>query len=99
MHSYLPEFDAPDKEAITVGHASAGVECGTVFLPRSFGHTEFPGTSIWIDPERGLFVVRLTNRVNSHGTSTRQIQLQREVADVVQVAILNAPLIDWEARK
>jgi hypothetical protein len=38
-------------------------------------------------------------RFLSHGTSTRQIQLQREVADVVQVAILNAPLIDWEARK
>lgn len=33
VHSYLPEFDAPDTEAITVGHASAGVECGTVFLP------------------------------------------------------------------
>jgi len=50
--------------------------------------------------------VRRTRQGGNHGGTrqrrrrrTRQIQLQREVADVVQVAILNAPLIDWEARK
>lgn len=72
---------------------------GRYFSPRSFGHTGFTGTSIWIDPERGLFVVLLMNRVNSHGTSTRHTQLRRDVADAVQAAILDAPLIDWEARK
>ncbi|MEO7457249.1 MAG: serine hydrolase domain-containing protein, partial [Gemmatimonadaceae bacterium] len=46
---------------------------GRYFSPRSFGHTGFTGTSIWIDPERGLFVVLLTNRVNSHGTATRHV--------------------------
>ena len=30
----------------------------------AFGHTGFTGTSIWIDQERKLFVVLLTNRVN-----------------------------------
>lgn len=30
----------------------------------AFGHTGFTGTSIWIDPERDVFVVLLTNRVN-----------------------------------
>ena len=72
---------------------------GRYFSPRSFGHTGFTGTSIWIDPERGLFVVLLTNRVNSRGTSTRHTQLRRDVADAVQAAILDAPLIDWEGRK
>jgi CubicO group peptidase (beta-lactamase class C family) len=33
------------------------------FSPRSFGHTGFTGTSIWIDPEYQLMVVLLTNRV------------------------------------
>ena len=30
----------------------------------SFGHTGFTGTSIWIDPATGLFVVFLSNRVH-----------------------------------
>ena len=35
---------------------------GTLFGPRSYGHTGWTGTSLWIDPERNLFVVLLTNR-------------------------------------
>lgn len=72
---------------------------GRYFSPRSFGHTGFTGTSLWIDPERALFVVLLTNRVNSRGQSTRYVQLRRDVADAVQRALRDAPLIDWEARR
>ena len=36
---------------------------GRAFGPRSFGHTGWTGTSLWIDPDRGVFVVLLTNRV------------------------------------
>jgi CubicO group peptidase (beta-lactamase class C family) len=36
---------------------------GRYFSPRSFGHLGFTGTSIWIDPDRQLFVILLTNRV------------------------------------
>lgn len=35
---------------------------GTRFGPRSFGHTGWTGTSLWLDPDRDLFVVLLTNR-------------------------------------
>jgi CubicO group peptidase (beta-lactamase class C family) len=35
---------------------------GTLFGPRSFGHTGWTGTSLWIDPDRDLFVILLTNR-------------------------------------
>src|SRR5207247_1014358 len=35
---------------------------GTLLGPRSFGHTGWTGTSLWIDPDRNLFVVLLTNR-------------------------------------
>jgi CubicO group peptidase (beta-lactamase class C family) len=72
---------------------------GRYFSPRSFGHTGFTGTSIWVDPERGVFVVLLMNRVNPRGLATRHTQLRRDVADVVQAAIHDAPLIDWEARR
>ena len=70
---------------------------GRYFSPRSFGHTGFTGTSLWIDPERGVFVVLLTNRVNSRGEGTRHVQLRRDVSDAVQRAILDAPLQDWES--
>jgi len=76
---------------------SAVSSAGRYFSPRSFGHTGFTGTSIWMDPQRSLFVVILSNRVNSRGESTRHTQLRRDVADAVQTSILNAPLIDWEA--
>lgn len=33
------------------------------FSPRSFGHTGFTGTSLWVDPEYDLVVVLLNNRV------------------------------------
>jgi CubicO group peptidase (beta-lactamase class C family) len=69
---------------------------GRYFSPRSFGHTGFTGTSLWIDPERGLFVVLLMNRVNSRGEGTRHVQLRRDVSDAVQRAVIDAPLIDWE---
>lgn len=32
--------------------------------PRAFGHTGFTGTSVWIDPERELVSVLLTNRIH-----------------------------------
>jgi len=35
---------------------------GTRFGPNSYGHTGWTGTSMWIDPDRDLFVVLLTNR-------------------------------------
>ncbi len=73
-----------------------GSSAGRYFSPRSFGHTGFTGTSLWIDPERGLFVVLLMNRVNSRGEGSRHVQLRRDVADAVQRAVLDAPLVAWE---
>ena len=37
---------------------------GSLLSPRSFGHTGFTGTSMWMDPERELYVILLTNRVH-----------------------------------
>ena len=38
--------------------------CGTRMSPRAFGHTGFTGTTLWIDPDREVYVVLLTNRVH-----------------------------------
>ena len=71
---------------------------GRYFSPRSFGHTGYTGTSIWIDPERGLYVVILTNRVNPTRANMRHEALRRDVADAVQTSVLDAPAVQWRAR-
>src|SRR5580693_1093138 len=52
----------------------------------AYGHTGFTGTSLWIDPERDLFVVLLTNRVNP----TRANEQIRQVRPAIHDAILQA---------
>jgi CubicO group peptidase (beta-lactamase class C family) len=89
--------DAGSSRALGWDTPSDVSSAGRYFSPRSFGHTGFTGTSIWVDPERGIFVVLLMNRVNPHGLATRHAQLRRDVADAVQSAVCDAPLIDWEA--
>ena len=75
-----------------------GASSGRFSSPRSFGHTGFTGTSLWLDPERGIFVVLLMNRINSRGASELHLQVRRDVIDAVQSAILDAPLVAWEKR-
>ncbi len=58
--------------------------CGTLMSPRAFGHTGFTGTSLWIDPDRGVYVVLLTNRVHPTAQSDAAIQdVRRAVHDAV----------------
>ena len=75
-------------------HSSAG----RFFSPRSYGHTGFTGTSIWTDPERGVWVVLLTNRVYPTRNNNKHVELRRNIADAVEQAVTDAPLIDWESQ-
>jgi beta-N-acetylhexosaminidase len=59
---------------------------GHYFDATSFGHTGFTGTSIWIDPERHLFVILLTNRVNP----TRANEKIREARPALHDAVFHA---------
>jgi CubicO group peptidase (beta-lactamase class C family) len=40
----------------------------------TFGHTGFTGTSVWVDPERDLNVVLLTNNVHHGRTDLRDVR-------------------------
>ena len=60
---------------------------GHYFSPNSFGHTGFTGTSIWIDPQRDLFVILLTNRVNPTRANEQIRQLRPAVHDAVMQAL------------
>jgi CubicO group peptidase (beta-lactamase class C family) len=66
----------------TNGYSTAG----NLFSQNSFGHTGFTGTSIWVDKEKNLFVIFLTNRTFPTRANTKI----REVRPKLHDAIINA---------
>ncbi len=54
---------------------------------RAFGHTGFTGTSIWMDPERDLFIILLTNRVNPTRENRKIGGVRSALADAVAGAL------------
>ncbi|MBW3570067.1 MAG: beta-lactamase family protein [Gemmatimonadetes bacterium] len=59
---------------------------GTRVSDRSFGHTGFTGTSIWIDPDRGTWVVLLANRTYEQRPNRMQ-SLRRALHDRVAESV------------
>jgi CubicO group peptidase (beta-lactamase class C family) len=67
-------WDTPSGEESSAGH----------LLSRdSFGHTGFTGTSLWIDPQRRLVIVLLSNRVNPTRSNPRWSPVRGAIADLV----------------
>ena len=66
-------------------HKSEGFStAGSLANPSTFGHTGFTGTSIWIDPERNMAIIILTNRTypyRSYGKNISRVRAQ--VADII----------------
>ena len=61
------------------GYSSAG----RLFSPRSFGHTGFTGTSLWMDPDREVVLVLLTNRVHPDRSNDAIRSVRSALADAV----------------
>jgi CubicO group peptidase (beta-lactamase class C family) len=64
-------------------NSSAGTKLGA----HAFGHTGFTGTSVWMDPDRDLFIVLLTNRVHPTRENGRIARVRPRVADLVVEAL------------
>jgi beta-N-acetylhexosaminidase len=60
---------------------------GHYFSARSFGHLGYAGTSMWIDPERQLFVILLTNRVYPTRENNKITAVRPAVHDAVMEAL------------
>jgi len=60
---------------------------GTLLSARSFGHTGFTGTSMWMDPERELYVILLTNRVHPTRDNNQIREVRAQVADAAVRAL------------
>lgn len=62
---------------------------GSLTSNKTFGHTGFTGTSFWIDPERNLAIVILTNRTYPHRSYGKDIsKIRARVADAVVSSIV-----------
>jgi CubicO group peptidase (beta-lactamase class C family) len=59
---------------------------------RAYGHTGYTGTSMWIDPDRDMFVVLLTNRVHAaraRRPATVIADVRADLADAAALAIVD----------
>lgn len=70
------------------GYSSAGARLSR----RAFGHTGYTGTSIWMDPDRDLFIILLTNRVHPTRANTAILHVRSFVADLVVDALTHPEL-------
>jgi len=89
VHRFTTKQDIPPGSSRALGwdtpseRSSAGTRMG----PNAFGHTGYTGTSIWFDPDRDLFIILLTNRVNPTRANIKILQVRRRVADLVNDAL------------
>ncbi len=67
----------------TVAAAPAVSSVGSKLSRRSRGHLGFTGTSLWIDPERAIAVILLTNRVHPSREDNRIREVRPQVHDAV----------------
>jgi serine-type D-Ala-D-Ala carboxypeptidase len=85
---------AAGRRALGWDTCDGGAGCGQHLSERAFGHTGFTGTSIWIDPDRQVFVILLTNRVHA-ARATRPSKViadvRNDLADAAVLAVLDAP--------
>lgn len=76
--------------------------CGSYLSDRAYGHTGFTGTSIWIDPDREMFVILLTNRVHE-ARAKRPAKVisdvRADLADAAALAVTDGPdgVLAWPA--
>src|SRR5206468_233781 len=93
VRAFLTRQNIPPGSSRALGWdtPSENSSAGTKMGPNAFGHTGFTGTSVWFDPDRDLFIILLTNRVNPTRANTKILQVRRRTADLVNDALTPPP--------
>jgi CubicO group peptidase (beta-lactamase class C family) len=74
-----------------------GGSCGHQMSARAYGHTGYTGTSLWIDPDRGTFVVVLANWAHtdrdhrSPPPTAVLADVRADVADIASLSVTDDP--------
>ena len=70
---------------------SENSSAGSLMSKGAFGHTGFTGTSMWMDPKTGVFVVILTNRVHPTRENNQIREARPQIADAVMRGLVRTP--------
>ncbi len=73
-------WDTPSKNNSTSGH---------YFSSNSIGHTGFTGTSIWIDLEKNITVIFLTNRIHPTRSNEKIKEFRPELHNLIMQELAN----------
>ncbi|MBA4072680.1 MAG: hypothetical protein C0497_12715 [Gemmatimonas sp.] len=68
---------------------------GEHLSPTAYGHVGFTGTSLWIDPQRNMFVILLTNRVHAARVkrpATVISDIRADLSDAAALAVTDEDL-------
>lgn len=88
---FTRKYDEPPNTTRAMGwdtpSPSGRSSAGRLLSPNAFGHTGFTGTSIWIDPDKELFIILLTNRVHPTRDNPIMDRVRPAVADAVVEAL------------
>ena len=84
----------PGHRALGWDTADGDYGSGRYLTERAYGHTGFTGTSIWIDPDREMFVILLTNRVHAaRAQHPAKIiaDVRADLSDAAVLAVVDGP--------
>lgn len=92
-----------DRQALGWQTCMGGGSCGHYMGPTAYGHTGFTGTSLWIDPERELFVIVLTNwiagRADGRVAPVAVLHdVRSDVADLAALAVVDGDTLAMPPR-
>ncbi len=86
LKTFFQRQDAPSRGTWALGWDTPSEKdsaSGRYYSKNSFGHNGFTGTSLWLDCDRNVAVVFLTNRVHPSRENTAIRALRRQVHDAV----------------
>ena len=84
LHEFARRTDVPgSSRALGWDTMLPTSSCGTRMSPTAIGHTGYTGTSLWIDWERDVYAVLLTNRVHPSDDNDEILRVRPAFHDAV----------------
>jgi CubicO group peptidase (beta-lactamase class C family) len=87
LHQFFKRLPGTDKALGFDTPSMTGASCGTIFSQNSVGHLGFTGTSFWMDLERSVVVILLTNRVHPTRDNEKIKKFRPKLHDTVMEVV------------
>lgn len=88
LHQFFRRLRGTDKALGFDAPSMSDASCGSVFSKKSVGHLGFTGTSFWMDLERSVVVILLTNRVHPARNNEKIKKFRPKLHDTVMEAVV-----------